>query len=109
MTMHDYQVLAQRTASTMTPCCKLENGVLGLAGEAGEVADILKKHLYQGHALDREKLIDEAGDVLWYIVELAAGLGVTLDEIAQHNADKLRRRYPDGFSVARSVERDAEA
>lgn len=106
MTMQEYQALAQRTASTTAQSCKIENGVLGLAGEAGEVADLLKKYLYQGHELDREKMIDEAGDVLWYIVELAAGLGVTLDQVAQHNVDKLRRRYPDGFSIVRSVERE---
>lgn len=101
-----YQRGAQRTASTVDALDKLVNGALGLAGEGGEVADLIKKHLFQGHELDREKLVDELGDVLWYIAELAAGLGVTLDEIARHNIDKLWRRYPAGFDSVRSRERN---
>lgn len=69
------------------------NGVLGLAGEAGECADLVKKHLFQGHELDREKLALELGDVLWYIAETASGLGMSLSEVAQMNLDKLHRRF----------------
>ena len=106
MNMNEYQKLAQRTANTKLPSDKIENGILGLSGESGECADIVKKCLFQGHELDREKLIEELGDVLWYCAELAAGLGVGLEEVAQRNIDKLRRRYPDGFDPERSVHRD---
>ena len=109
-TVTEYQHLAQRT-SKYAPGQKIEadpklvNGIIGLNGEAGEVADILKKHLFQGHELNREKLIDELGDVLWYIAETAEALGVSLETIMEHNIDKLRTRYPEGFNSDRSINR----
>lgn len=81
---------------------------LGLAGEAGEVADLLKKHLGHGHPLDKEKLVKELGDVLWYVAGLANNLGVALSEVAGRNIEKLKARYPDGFSTERSVNRRNE-
>lgn len=78
---------------------------LGVAGEAGEVADHIKKHLGHDHELDRDKVIKELGDVLWYVATLSNALGVTLQQVAQRNIDKLKARYPDGFSVQRSKER----
>ncbi len=105
LTLSDYQRLAQRTANTKTPSAKIENGILGLCGETGEIADVLKKYLYQGHELDREHMIEELGDVLWYCAELAEGLGVSLDDVAERNIDKLRRRYPEGFDTERSRNR----
>ena len=50
-------------------------------------------------------MLEEAGDVLWYIAELAAGLNATLEEVAQHNIDKLKKRYPQGFDPQRSIHR----
>lgn len=105
MTMNEYQALAQRTASTDAEVEKIDNGILGLCGEVGEIADQWKKHLYQGHELDKGHMIEELGDVLWYCAELAAGLGVGLAEVAERNVDKLRRRYPNGFEAERSVNR----
>lgn len=113
MTLNEYQRLAQRTSNIANGVFasvadkKIDNGILGIAGEGGECADIWKKYLHQGHPLDREKLIKEAGDVLWYVAELAAGLGVTLEEIATRNIEKLRSRYPDGhFDAERSIHRE---
>jgi NTP pyrophosphatase (non-canonical NTP hydrolase) len=103
--MNDYQRLAQRTANANTISGKIENGILGLCGETGEIADIWKKYLHQGHELDKEHMIEELGDVLWYCAELAAGLGVGLAEVAERNIEKLRRRYPNGFEAERSRER----
>ena len=105
MTMNEYQALAQRTASTDSAVEKIDNGILGLCGEVGEIADQWKKHLYQGHDLVTEDMIEELGDVLWYCAELAAGLGVGLAEVAERNVEKLRRRYPNGFEAERSVNR----
>jgi len=105
MDFSDYQTLALRTASNTAPDRLLLNGVMGLCGEAGECIDVVKKNIFQGHELDREKLIDEAGDCLWYLAALAEGLGVSLGDIASHNVEKLRRRYPDGFEASRSVNR----
>lgn len=112
MTMNEYQELAHRTSNgksilnISTGASKVINGCIGLAGEAGECVDIVKKWLFQGHDLDRDKLIDELSDVMWYIAEAATGLGVTIEEIAQHNVEKLRRRYPDGFDAERSIHRE---
>ena len=106
MTFDEYQALAQRTSSTKTKPDKLLNGLMGLNGESGECIDVFKKYYFQGHELDEEKLVDEISDVLWYCAELASGLGVSLGDIAQHNVDKLKKRYPDGFSAERSVNRE---
>lgn len=108
MTINEYQELAQRTSNGKTSYNRLLNACLGLSGESGEVCDIVKKHLYQGHTLDEDELIEEAGDVAWYLTELATVLGVTLEEILQRNIDKLRRRYPQGFDTERSVHREGE-
>ena len=69
------------------------------------VIDIVKKHISQGHELKREKLIEELGDVAWYLAETAYALGVDLESVLQGNIDKLKKRYPDGFSVEKSVNR----
>lgn len=108
MNMNEYQKLAQRTANTKTIYDKIENGVLGLCGETGECADILKKYLHQGHEFEHEKMLEELGDVLWYVAELAFGLGVTLEEVAERNIEKLKRRYPQGFEAERSINREEE-
>ena len=106
MTINEYQRLAQRTANTRAKSDKIENGILGLCGETGEIADVYKKYLYQGHKFDREHMAEELGDVCWYVAELATGLGVTLDEVMERNIEKLRKRYPDGFDAERSVHRE---
>lgn len=109
MTGNEYQRLALRTAGGDDAEYLLENGVMGLNGEAGECIDIVKKHLFQGHPLDTDKLVDELGDVLWYVAITADGIGVPLEDIMQHNIDKLRKRYPDGFDVERSIHREGES
>ena len=106
MTLNEYQVLAYRTTNhELTNQGLIENGVMGLCGEAGECIDILKKTEFQGHAFDPMKMVDELGDVLWYVAQLATGLGVTLEYVAQHNVDKLLVRYPDGFDSEKSIHR----
>lgn len=106
MTLNEYQELAQRTSNgELDRQGHLFNGVLGLAGEAGECADLVKKHYFQDGRLFVDKLEDELGDVLWYVAETAAALGVTLEELAERNVEKLRKRYPEGFSADRSLHR----
>lgn len=106
MTINEYQKLAQRTSSTKTSSDKIENGILGLCGETGEIADIYKKYLYQKHELDFEHMAEELGDVCWYVAELAAGMGLKLEDVMARNIAKLRKRYPDGFDPERSVHRE---
>lgn len=105
MTFSEYQKLAQRTSNTKCRSSAIENGILGLTGEAGECADIYKKYLFQGHEFDKDHMAEELGDVLWYCAELASGIGIPLQEIASRNIDKLRNRYPDGFDAERSIHR----
>ena len=106
MTANEYQKLAMRTLNpALDKRDVLINGVMGLCGEAGEAIDIVKKHLAQGHALDREALIKELGDVAWYLAETAYALDVPLEDVLERNIDKLRTRYPEGFEAERSIAR----
>ena len=108
MTIHEYQKLAMTTLNPeLSQKDVLINGVMGLCGESGEAIDIVKKHLHQGHELDREKLIKELGDIAWYLAETATALDVSLEEVLERNIEKLRSRYPEGFSTECSVNRKA--
>ena len=83
----------------------LINGVMGLCGEAGEAIDLVKKHLHQGHELDRQALKKELGDIAWYLAETAYALDLTLEDVLTANLEKLKARYPEGFDTERSVQR----
>ena len=106
MTINEYQTLAM---TTLNPALDkkdvLINGVMGLCGESGEAIDIVKKWLAQGHALDKEKLAKELGDVAWYLAETAYAMDIPLEDIFRGNIEKLKKRYPEGFSTDRSVNR----
>ena len=106
MTINEYQTLA---LTTLNPALArkdvLINGVMGLCGEAGEAIDIVKKHLAQGHPLDREKLIGELGDIAWYLAETATALDLALEDILAANIEKLKKRYPQGFRTEDSLDR----
>ena len=107
MKVNEYQRLAMLTLnSELSKKDVLINGVMGLCGESGEAIDIVKKHLAQGHELDREGLIKELGDIAWYLAETAYALDVSLEEVLSRNIEKLKKRYPDGFETARSVSRE---
>ena len=106
MTVNEYQNLAMGLLNpALSQQDVLINGVMGLCGEAGEAIDIVKKHLHQGHALDKKKLAAELGDIAWYLAETAYALDIPLEEIFRGNIDKLKRRYPEGFTTERSVNR----
>ena len=106
MTGSEYQKLALRTArEDLDSTQLLLNGALGLAGESGEVVDAIKKHLFQGHWLDKSHIAKELGDVAWYLAIASSAIGYDLDTIFQMNVDKLKARYPDGFEEERSVHR----
>lgn len=110
MTINEYQELALRTLNpALSEKDVLINGVMGLCGESGEAIDLVKKHLSQGHPLDREKLAKELGDVAWYLAETAHAIGYDLETVLEENIEKLRRRYPDGFDEKHSIEREPEA
>ena len=109
MTINEYQKLAMITLNpALSKKDVLINGVMGLCGESGEAIDLVKKHLAQGHELNRDALIKELGDIAWYLAETAYALDVSLEEVLQKNIDKLKKRYPEGFSQSRSVCREEE-
>lgn len=106
MEINEYQKLAMRTLNPEIDKKELIlNAAMGLCGESGEVIDLVKKHLFQGHDLDDEKLIKELGDVAWYLAEAATALNVNFSEILEKNIKKLENRFPDGFNSNRSINR----
>ena len=81
------------------------NMCMGLAGEIGEVIDIMKKHIYQGKELDITDVIEEVGDVLWYIANFCNVNNITMDECMESNIKKLRKRFRNGFTIKDANER----
>ena len=108
MTINEYQTAALRTAQTdkITANESLLNSALGVCGESGEVADRVKKFRFQGHDLDFEHIAKELGDIAWYLAVGAYAIGFDLESIFRMNIEKLKSRYPDGFSTDRSLHRD---
>ena len=106
MTINEYQALAMTTLNpSLSRKDVMINSVMGLCGEAGEVIDIVKKWLAQGHELDKEHLAKELGDIAWYLAEAATALDLPLEDILRANIDKLKSRYPEGFDTQRSQNR----
>ena len=106
MQINEYQRLAMTTLNKdLTKKEVLVNSVMGLNGEAGEVIDLVKKHLFHGHELNKEELIKELGDVAWYLAEAAYALDIDLETILVKNIEKLKKRYPEGFSKENSINR----
>jgi NTP pyrophosphatase (non-canonical NTP hydrolase) len=110
MLLNEYQNLAARTANhDLSIEDRITASALGVAGEAGEVADLWKKVRFHGHPMTAElcqKLVIELGDVLFYVADIASALGFDLETVAKLNNEKLRRRYPEGFSCDASLNRD---
>ncbi|MBE6753769.1 MAG: nucleotide pyrophosphohydrolase [Ruminococcaceae bacterium] len=106
MRVNEYQEMAMATLNPeLSKRDVLINSVMGLCGESGEAIDIVKRWMAQGHDLDREHLIKELGDIAWYLAEAATALDIPLEKVFQGNIDKLKKRYPEGFEVQRSVVR----
>ena len=95
MTLDEYQKSAARTLNPrLNDQEKLLDAAAGIAEEAGEVLAHVRKHLYQGRDLDRERLAEELGDVLWCIAAVATVSGLELSSIARQNQQKLAARHP---------------
>jgi NTP pyrophosphatase (non-canonical NTP hydrolase) len=106
MTLDDYQSAASRTVNRgLSDRERLLDATAGLSEEAGEILGIVRKHAFQSHPLNRDKLQTELGDALWCLAIAAQSAGLTLDEVAATNIAKLRARYPDGYNDAGSQER----
>ena len=83
----------------------LLNGVLGLSGESGEFADMIKKWVFHEKELDELHAKKELGDVLWYIAMICESFDWSMEEIMNLNIDKLMARYPEGFNIDRANHR----
>jgi len=111
MLVDDYQEAANRTLVDKFEKGLTENetmliwNTLGLAGEAGEVADNIKKAIFHERKINKVQVKKELGDVLWYIAALCENLGFTMEDVASTNINKLKKRYPNGFTVKDSKER----
>lgn len=121
MQVNEYQDLAMRTndghsddrlidmlsgpADDFPAVGQMINAGLGLSGEVGEVNDAVKKYIFHRHPLERNNVIKELGDVCWYLALMADAIGIDLNTIMTENIEKLRRRYPAGFSEAASINR----
>jgi Predicted pyrophosphatase len=106
MNLNEYQNHAAETDnSKLSVKDKMANYAMGISSESGEVTDIIKKVRFHGHDLDRDDLIKEMGDVLWYLSMIARVCGIAMDEVAETNIAKLRKRYPHGFNRSDSIKR----
>lgn len=108
MLLDDYKEQVRRTWTRSTDWNTKEQillSAMGMAGESGEVVDLYKKVLFHGHEINYDDLIDETGDVLWYVAAMALALDVSLEEIAKRNIEKLKKRYPKKFTNEESINR----
>lgn len=79
---------------------------VGISTEAGELGDTLKRYIFYQQPLDVANIKEELGDLLWYMTRLASALGITLEEILEHNSEKLSKRYHSGkFTEEHATER----
>ena len=107
MNLSDYEAAASRTINqSLSDRDRLLDAAAGLAEEGGEVLGLVRKHLFMGHPLDRDRLATELGDALWCLAMTARAAGLSLDAVAEGNLEKLRARYPEGYSDERSRDRE---
>ena len=105
ITGNEYQELAARTINNdLSDKDKVLHALHGMAGEVGEIHSIYQK-IYQGHEFDEYEMMKELGDLLWFIAEYCTVFGWDLEDIMQRNINKLKARYPEGFSEENSVNR----
>lgn len=105
MQMNEYQKAAARSINpALYPEQVLHHALHGMSGEVGEIHSIYQKS-YQGHEIDTDHVKKELGDLLWFIAEYCTAMGWALEEVAQMNIDKLKARYPEGFSEDKSLHR----
>lgn len=100
-----YQEAVKRTCATRDRDDTTKLALIGLQDELGEIAGPIKKYLWHGHSLDLNHIQDEVGDFLWYLATLCNSLDISLEDAIQGNIEKLRERYPNGFSTERSINR----
>lgn len=98
MTLEEFERAAARTANPkLNESERLLDAAAGLAEESGEILGIVRKHVYQSRALEKDKLTIELGDALWCLTMTAQSAGISLEQVAAANLAKLNARYPEGY------------
>lgn len=101
MDFDEYQKAANRTLMGKEQV--LTNCALGLTGESGEVADLIRKYTFQSQKLDHDQLIKEMGDVLWYLSQISEWADIPFDKVAEDNIKWLKKRYPSQLGGVNQV------
>lgn len=105
MTFDEYQQAALRTLNpSLDGRDRLLDASAGLAEEAAEVLGLVRKKTFQSREVERDRLVEELGDVLWCLSVTADSLGIRLSEIAVRNQEKLAKRHPSGFKAPATVD-----
>lgn len=91
--------------------CRLLHGAIGAATEAGELLEGVKKHLFYGKPLDILNIIEEDGDINWYLARIRESIGIQCAEleVLERNILKLRARYGQAFDAAKAINRNLSA
>ena len=105
----EYQINARRTAKDECKVEKLSHFLEGLASEIGEIADAIKRYKRYGQALDADNIREEIGDTLYYLAMGCDSVGISLEQCAIDNIEKLRKRYPDKFTEDHAAARADKA
>lgn len=107
--LQGYNQFVANLASPQTePIRHIEHAAMGLASEAGEILDNVKAHIFYGKPLDVINLVEEAGDILWFLSLLLQQEGLTIEDAVKGNRAKLNARYGEGFSEAKALGRKKE-
>ena len=109
MTPEEYTPMAMHLANDLGYRDNLVHASLGVASEAGEVADAVKKVVAYGRILDIDHVAEELGDIAWFMTLLMKTTGLTWSEVFTRNIAKLEARYPDGFTLEKSINRNIDA
>ena len=110
MNLKEYQEKASRTCADLGYREKNDlHMALGLATEAGEFADIFKKHLAYKKEVDYVNAAEEIGDIFWYAANFCRMNNISMEEILDKNIAKLETRYPEKFTQEKALNRDLDA
>ena len=104
---NDFEKIRKRLHDTEN--MRLLHAAIGLCTESGEMQDQLKKHIFYGKELDKINLIEEMGDLFWYLAIMADELNVSFEEIQEGNIKKLKKRYEGKFGETKAKNRDLAA
>lgn len=104
-----YTTRSPGTEATASELSRVMHGMIGMATEVGELQDMVKKHLIYGKPFDAVNVLEECGDVLWYIALTLDAVGLTMEEAMDKNIVKLQKRFPDKFTMEAANNRDLDA